>query len=447
MILDSHVPQSPEPPTAPTSWTQKPGIGRIGLILLGAGAVVSGLLTMGILPRLNRQAGLQAAVKSESNPPFVNVITAYRARADTHVVLPGSVVSLNQTTVYARSSGYLRRWLVDIGDRVQKGQLLAEIESPDLDQQLTQAQAQLAQAQANLVQNRAIVAKGRSDLQLAHANLVLSYKEWQRWHELVQEGVVSQENADTKLASYKANLANVQSAQNTVNSDEANVSASQASVNSSRANLHRYAVLQSFEQVKAPFTGVITARNVDEGALITAGSGNTNTSIYTITDYKTLEVNVNVPQPDAPSVELGQTARIRVQALPQTVFIAKVYRTTNAIDPSSRTMLTQLLVKNSSGALRPGMYATVKFDITRANRALMLPDSAVVFNSGGTQVATVTKDQTVHYQKVQLGPDNGTQVEITSGLSPNESLINNPTVDLVEGTRVQPKVLDRPSLP
>lgn len=421
---------SPNPPSGK-------GLGKIGWLGLG-GIAIAALLAMGILPRLNRHAELQAAVKAKEIIPTVNVFTVRRESANTDLVLPGTVVSQNQTTIYSRTTGYLSKWLVDIGDRVQKGQLLAQIESPEIDRQVSQARAELAQAQANLVQTRANLAKAQSDLKLAQANLKLSLQTVQRWQALVQQGAVTQQAADEKQASYQANLASIQSAQNTINSQKANVYSAEANVNSSQANLQRYIVLQSFEQVKAPFSGVITARNVNEGALITAGSSNNNnnTSLYTLVAYDTLQVNVNVPQSLVRSIQTGQTAQIQVRELPQRVFKGKVIRTTNALDPSSRTLLTQMAVQNQDQALRPGMYATVKFSVNQTNPPLMLPDSALVINSGGTQVATVTK-QTVHYQPVQLGRDYGTQVEVTSGLSGNETLISNPTVDLVEGTRVK----------
>ncbi len=436
--IDSKHHPAPDSTKESVKRKDKRGIDRTGwIIIVCAGTAVVGLLAIGILPRLNQRTELQDAAKVQSALPSVNVITPQRAPAATNLVLPGSVVSLNQTSVYARTTGYLRRWLVDIGDRVQAGQLLAEIDSPDVDQQVAQARADLAQTQANLVLSRANLAKGRSDLQQARANLLLALQTWNRWKVLVQQGVVSQQDADTRRATYDVNVASVQSAQNTVSSNQAAVYAAEATVNSSKANLHRYQVLQSFEKVTAPFTGIITSRNVDGGALITPGSGNTTTSLYTIAAYNDLDVNVNIPQPLAPSVQIGQTAQIQVREFPQRVFTGKVIRTTNAVDPSSRTLLTQIAVSNPEGVLRPGMYASAKLNILRNNPPLMVPDNTLVINSGGTQVATVTKNQTVHYQKVQLGRDNGTETEITSGLSGNESLISNATVDLVEGTRVR----------
>lgn len=433
--VDSQHPPSSELPHPPQERSR--GIGRRGWIAIGVVAGAS-LLALGILPRLSRQQELARAVKVQSAAPTVNVIHAKYAPNDTNLALPGSVVALNQTTIYARTDGYLQRWLVDIGDRVHKGQLLAVIESPDIDQQAAQAGAQLAQSQASLVQSRASLAKGISDLKLARANQVLAYKTWQRYKFLVGQGVVSQQDADTQLANYRTNTANVQSAENTVNSDRANVSVAEANVNASRANLQRYSVLRSFEQVTAPFDGVVTARNVNQGALITSGSGNSsNTSLYTITSYSTLLVNVNVPQNLAGSIQSGQVAQIQIRELPQRNFTGKVFRTTNALDPSSRTLLTQVEVPNPEGLIRPGMYANAKFTIARTHPPLMLPDSALVVNAAGTQVATVTPNQTIHYHPIQVGRDYGTQIEVTSGLNTNESILANPRVDLVEGTKVR----------
>lgn len=445
--MDSQHRPSPDSEEQKTSKKQKRGIGGIGWAVLGA-VFFGSLLAIGILPRLGQKSELQAAVKEASTLASVNVITPRRATGATKVELPGSVVAQNQTTIYARSTGYLRRWYADIGDRVRAGQLLAEIDSPDTDQQVLQAKAELVQAQANVSQTRANLAKSVSDLKQARANLLIARQSWERWQVLVKQGAVPQQDADTKYATYQANLASVEAAQNTINSDSANIKAAQANAYASQANFQRNTVLQSYKKVIAPFAGVITARNVNTGVLISAGNGNTstsntntsnsNSSLYTIAAYDNLKVNVSVPQSLSQSLETGQTAQITVRELPQRVFTGKVVRTSNAIDPTTRTLLTQLEVHNSDATLRPGMYANVRFAINRANPPFVVPDSALVVNAGGTQVATVTKDHTVHYQKVAVGRDYGTEVEITSGLTGNESLIATPTVDETEGLRVQP---------
>ncbi|MEH2146798.1 efflux RND transporter periplasmic adaptor subunit [Nostoc sp.] len=443
--MDSQHRPSPDSEQQTTSRKQKRGIGGIGWAVIGA-VFFASLLAIGILPRLNQKSELQAAVKEASTVPSVNVITPRRATGATKVELPGNVVALNQTTIYARSTGYLRRWYADIGDRVRAGQLLAEIDSPDTDQQVLQAKAEVVQAQANVSQTRANLAKSVSDLKQARANLLIARQSWERWQLLVKQGAVPQQDADTKYATYQANLASVEAAQNTINSDSANINAAQANAYASQANFQRNTVLQSYKKVTAPFAGVITARNVNTGVLISAGNGNTstsntntsNSSLYTIAAYDNLKVNVSVPQSLSQSLQTGQTAQITVRELPQRVFTGKVVRSSNAIDPTTRTLLTQLEVHNSDATLRPGMYANVRFAINRTNPPFVVPDSALVVNGGGTQVAIVTKDKTVHYQKVAVGRDYGTEVEITSGLTGNESLIATPTVDETEGLRVQP---------
>ncbi|MEH2350195.1 MAG: efflux RND transporter periplasmic adaptor subunit [Nostoc sp.] len=438
--MDSQDPPSPDSEQETTYRKQRRGIGGIGWAVIGV-VFFGTLLTIGILPRLTQRSELQAAVKEASTIPSVNVMTPRRATGISNLELPGSVVALNQTTVYARSTGYLRRWYADIGDRVRAGQLLAEIDSPDIDQQVLQAKAELIQAQANVLQSRASLAKGVSDLKQARANLLIARQSWERWQVLVKQGAVAQQDADTKYAAYQANLANVEAAQNTISSDSANVKVAQANAYAIQANFQRNTILQSYKKVTAPFAGVVTARNVNTGVLITSGNGSTNTgntSLYTIAAYDALNVNVNVPQSSSALLNTGQTAQITVRELPQRVFTGKVVRTSNAIDPNTRTLLTQLKIDNLSGALRPGMYASVKFAINRTNPPFVVPDSVLVIDAKGTQVATITKNQTVHYQKVAVGRDYGTELEITSGLTGNESLIANPTVDETEGLHVQP---------
>ncbi len=441
MDSQHQLPPAPEVPALPPApedrRPQPPKRGKMLIFIIGAGVAIAGLLALGIIPRLTRNSELQATVNSQSTVPSVNVITPQRAPNNSSLLLPGSVVSLNQTTVYARSNGYLKRWLVDIGANVQKGQLLAEIESPDVAQQVAQAQSQVALAQANLVQNRAALDKGRSDLQQARVNLVLALQTWNRWKQLVRQGAVSQQDADTRYATYAANLATVQSAQNTIKSDEANVNAAVANVGANQANLQRYIVLQSFNKVVAPFSGVIIARNIADGSLVTPGNGNASSSLFTIAAYDSLDVNVNVPQSLAQLLQLGQPAEVQVRELPRIVFAGKLIRTTNALDPTTRTLLSQVEVPNPEGVLRPGMFANVKFDINHPNPPFSVPDSALINNAQGTQLAIVTPDKKVHYQQVQLGRDNGTVVEIRAGLNGNESLITNPTVDLTEGTPVR----------
>ncbi len=406
--------QHPSAPLETSAAKTKHRTGRLSWILLGIG-MLTGLLAVGIVPRLNRQTELDAALLKTKELPTVNVVKAQRSPAATDSVLPGSVQAIQETTIYARTNGYLKRRLVDIGDRVQAGQLLAEIDSPETDQELQQARADLASFQAALVE--------------ARANLELASQSWQRWQALVSQGAESRQAADERRAAF--------------NTSKANVSAAMADVNSRRANVQRLVVLQSFKQVTAPFSGIITARNVNSGALIAAGSStddatNTtgNSGLFRIARTDILRIRVSVPQTLVKSIQVGQTAQIQLRELPQP-FTGRIVRTADSLDPTSNTLVTEIEVRNQDDALRPGMYTSVKFTTTRANPPLLVPANTLVINANGIQVATVRENQTVHYQKIEVGRDYGTEVEITSGLGGQESLIANPTYNIQEGTRVQ----------
>ncbi len=231
----------------------------------------------------------------------------------------------------------------------------------------------------------------------------------------MRQGAVSQQDADTKYAAYAVSLATVRSAQNTIKSDEANVNAAIANIGSNRANLQRYVVLQSFDRVVAPFAGVIVARNITNGALVTPGNGSIGSSLYTIAAYNSLDVNVNVPQSVSQLLQIGRSADVQVRELPGRVFKGKLIRTANALDPATRTLLSQVEVANHEGVLRPGMFANVQFKIETPNPPFLVYDTALITNTGGTQFAIVTPANKVHYQPVQLGRDDGTLVEVTAG--------------------------------
>lgn len=473
--MNSHQPSKPDSlPNSlekeATSKTDKRKTGHLGLITLiaGVGALVTGLLAIGIMPRLQQRTELAALAKSaETDVPTVNVVKPKRAASSTDLSLPASIQAKQETSIYARTNGYLRRRSVDMGDKVQAGQLLAEIDTPEADQEVAQSRAELARAEANLAQARANLAQKQSnlseaksnlaarqaELKQARTNLELTRQTWQRWQQLQQQGAVTQQAADERKTAFSANLANVDAVQARVNSDQNSVNAALASINSdqanvnaylasvaaSRANVEKSVVLQSFKRVTAPYNGVVTARNVDSGALISAGSNSNsaNAWLFKIAQTDSLRIRVNVPQTLMQSIRQGQTAQIHVRELPSKPFTGKVVRTADALDPKSNTLLTEIEVLNTNDTLRPGMYAQVTFTTTRVNPPVLVPANTLVINSGGTQVASVTKDQTVHYHKVEIGRDYGTEVEITTGLSPDESLITNPSDDLREGTRIQ----------
>ena len=427
------------------------GKGRMGLLGL---LVVGGLLALGIVPRLQQHALLsvrQHEVEDGRMP--VTVVHPERAPAATEFVLPGNIQALEETALYARVNGYLHERFVDIGARVRAGQVLAVIETPELDQELVQAHAALAQAevgvtqtQAKLNQARATHQQARAGLEQARATLALAQVAKDRWNALVErQGAVSRQEADEKRTAAEVGQANVAAAQATVASTRASVSVAEAEVAAARtnvaaqrANVQRLTALRSFQQLVAPFDGIITARAVDRGTLITAGSGSASAPLFRIARAERLRIYVRVPQTWVRALTPGGQAQVLVPEFPARTFLGQVVSTAGALDQASRTLLTEVQIPNDDGSLLPGMFATVKFAITRAEPPLWLPATALILGAGGMQVALVRDDQTVHFQTVEVGHDLGQKVEIVAGLTGTESVIVNGGDGLREGLRVRP---------
>ena len=318
----------------------------------------------------------------------VNVATAQRDAKPKELVLPGTFDAFNQTTIFPRSNGYVKSWKVDIGDNVKAGQLLAEIEEPEVDQQLAQARAQQE------------IAKVTAD----------------RWRDLLDRKVVSKQEYDQNEKAYEA----------------------------ANANLQQLEKIQGFQQVVAPFTGKITARNIDVGTLVTAGTGNSGTPLFNMVQSDPLRVYVFVPQTNAASMREGLKAKILVQERPGQDFEGTVTRTAGALDPTSRTMQVEVQVPNHDGNLYAGMYGQVKFLLPDDNAPIVVPADAFVFRAQGPQVVTVTNDSRIHWQKISVGRDFGTQLEVLDGLAENAKVVINPNDDLVEGVQVQVKPAEKP---
>ena len=398
-------------------------LGRMGWFAL---VLVAGLLSLGIVPRVRRASELSTAVQESQNRLLpVSVAAPSPAPATTNLDLPGNIQAFQETPIYARVDGYLRQRYADIGDRVESGQVLAEIETPELDQQVSQAEAALSQAQAALAQTEA-------NLQQMKANLDLARISAQRWGALLADGAVSRQDVDEKQSQYDAARASTDAAQ-------ANVDATRANVAANAANLQRLRALTSFKRVVAPYSGIVTVRTVDPGALITAGSGATSIPLFRIAQVDTLRIFVNVPQTFVRSIAPGQTAKIVVKEFPGRVFAGKVSRDANALDPTSRTLLTEVLVPNRDLTLKPGMYAQVDFSVVGPDPPVLIPATALVIRGEGPQVVVVRQDNTAHYQKVELGRDLGPTVEVVSGLKGNERLIVNIPDGLKEGIAVRPQ--------
>jgi RND family efflux transporter MFP subunit len=388
------------------------------------GLLIAAGIIFGFLPRRARERALYAASRTENDrPAVVNVAAVRVAPARMEFELPGDLQAQVESPIFARVDGYLSKRLVDYGDRVKAGQELAVIETPELDQQIAQARAALAQSQSALKQLQA-------NQGLAQANLKLAEVTFNRWKALADGGVFSRQDTDQKEADLGVRKAELEAAMAAINSGRDNIRATEA-------NLHRLDEMKSFARVTAPFGGVITARNVDVGTLINSGNGGPARELYRIAQIDTLRTFVNVPQSSVASIHAGQTAELRVQERPHQVFQARVDRTTNAVDPGSRSMLAVLQVPNPRGILLPGMYAQVKFVTQRAAPALLMPADALVLGGGGPRAAVVDSTGRVHFRAIELGQDFGSEIEVTGGLAAREKVVLNPTDAIRENVLVE----------
>jgi RND family efflux transporter MFP subunit len=396
----------------------------IWAILLGAVVLVLLAFLGGYIPLQKRQSLLaKEAHDYQQLLPKVGVITVRRSARISELQLPGNIQAITEAPILARADGYVKRRLVDIGDRVSGGQTLAVIEAPELDEQVRQSKANLQQAQASLDEALANLQQGNSDLDLAQVTA-------RRWSNLVTRGVVSQQENDQYQAQYRSKIASVQAL-------EKGVIAQRNGVSAAGANVARLQQMQSYRVVAAPFAGVITVRNVDEGALVNAGS----TLLFRIAQTAMLRTYVTVPQTHANAVRPGESAMLTVSNLPGRQFTGTVARSANALDPNSRTLLVEIHVPNKDGALLPGMYAKVELSSARPNPPLLVPSDALIIRGTGTQLALVGADHIVHLQKVAVGRDYGDRLEVTSGLREGDTVIMNPGDVVREGVEVDPVTL------
>ena len=392
----------------------------LGLLLLIAAIFVVAFFA-GYVPRHRRELQLvaEANVQQESLPE-VSVVAAKRGSLMGNLVLPGNIQAVTEAPILARAEGFILRRYVDIGDKVNAGQLLAEIQAPELDQQVVQARAAVQQSQADLERATAALEQGKANEQLAKVTA-------SRWDNLSKKGVVSRQENDQYQAQYLAQSANVRALDRAVAAAKGNVAASQA-------NVARLGELQGYLQVRAPFAGVITLRNIDVGALVNTGS----TLLFRIAQTNPLRTYVNVPQVDAPEVRVGQTATLSTADLPDRKFNGLVTRTANALDPASRTLLVEIQVPNPDGKLMPGTYSQVDLNLPRKEPPLLIPSDTLVVRPAGTLVALVNADSKVHFQPITVGRDLGDRIEVLSGLKAGQRVIVNPNDSVQEGVKVHP---------
>jgi multidrug efflux pump subunit AcrA (membrane-fusion protein) len=431
-----------------------PGKARVGwkpLAVLAAVAVlVVGLFVAGLVPRLRDRSAARAAATSDE-PPRVNVVVARPGAAETALVLPASARADEETGVLARTNGYLEKWLVDIGDRVTDGQLMALIATPEVDQELQQNKATLLQTRASVLQTRAT-------LEQLKATRTLNKQTFDRADAAIKSGVTSSQEFDTAQGNLRTSEANV-------TAGVAAVGVADANVGVAAANVRRLEDLVAFKRVLAPFAGVVTARNVDTGALISAGqpsstsgsmtsTGTTNATgagaaasgqapggaqvLFRVARTDPLRIFVNVPQMFTPYVRVGSAGAVRVREFPGRVFPGTVSRTANALDPTARTLTTEVLVRNPDGKLLPGTYVEVKFVQTRPKPPVIVSGGALITRTDGTVVAVVGPGDKLEYRRVEVGRDFGTTAEVVLGLTGGERLVVNMVEELPAGTVVTP---------
>jgi RND family efflux transporter MFP subunit len=363
------------------------------------------------VPRLRQERAVDATAQAAADSvPRVTVATARATAPDAERVLPGNALPLLDAALYARTTGYVKTRSVDIGDRVQQGQLLAEISAPDIDDQLAQAQSNLAQSKANL--------------NLAQANAKLAEITLTRDEKSGPGFGVSQQQIDQDRATAETTVAQVEYA-------KANIKVNEAAV-------QRYTDLQSFQKIVAPFPGIITARNIDPGDLASADTPGTSKQLFHIMRTDVLRVFVNVPQVFATGIKVGQAAVLYQRDDPSKQYPGKVTRTADALDPNTRTLLTEVQVQNPDNVLRPGMYLQVKFVFDRSAPSVLIPAAALATRTGGPRVGVLDDQHRVHYRHVELGRDYGNEVEVVGGLKAGETVVVHPGDDLADGTLVVP---------
>ena len=374
---------------APTLSATKALVG-LGLFLLVAIVIVVVLL----VPRLRAKDAL-AQRTEDLAVSTVTVAKPQLGEPTQEIVLPGNMFAYVDSPIYARTDGYLEKWYFDIGAHVKKGQLLATISSPEVDQQLAQAKAELATAAAN-----ANYAKQQA----------------KRYTDLLASNAVTQQDTENFVTQ---------------------AASSETLVRSAQANVQRLQQLTGFEKVYAPFDGVITARGVDIGMLISAGSGAGGHEMFHMADEHIMRVYVNIPQVDAPNTTPGTPADLTLNEYPGRRFTGKVVRTSNAIDPSSRTLLVEVDVPNPQGLLVPGAFTQVHFRVKVPQRTLVIPVSALMFRQEGLRVATVVNGNKAKLVPITIGQDDGRVVQVTQGLDPSDLVVQNPPDALVDGEAVR----------
>jgi RND family efflux transporter MFP subunit len=414
-------------------------------------ALVVVLFVIGLVPRLERASELKRMHEQTAGAvPVVHTIVAEPAPQTESVTLPGNIGAILYTTIYARVDGYLKSRLVDIGDQVKKGQLLAVIDTPTVDQALEQAKADYLKAKADLETSRAklkqaeaSLVSAQADVDKGKANNDYATVTATRWINLCARGAVSQQSRDEKVRSQEATLAqlkvyqaNEKAAGEAVRAARSEVNQAAANVQAKLADVRRLEAEQSFQKVTAPFDGIITLRKVDPGALITQGSMSSNLELFQMAQIDRLRIYVSAPQRIARYLRAGMDAQILVPEFPERSFVGKVTNVSGALDPDTRTRQTEIQIDNKDHALLPGMYAEIRLSTLREQPWIRVPGTTLVTRTDGVFVVVVS-DNKVHYQPITIGRDFGDEVEVRTGLEGGEKVVVSPNDDLREGEPVK----------
>jgi RND family efflux transporter MFP subunit len=397
MALEDHrPPRNTAPPPR--------NLRRIGLIAVVAAIVVA---VFGILERRSHEAEVVQWTQEQAIPT-VAVISPRAGASAQRLVLPGTVQAWYDAPIYARVPGYLKDWRFDFGAHVKKGDVLGEIETPDLD-------AQLAASQAKLNSARAVVKVREAEAQFAEST-------YQRWRDS-PKGVVSVQEQQSKEADY--------------NSAKARLNSATAEVAADQGEVDRLQALESFKNILAPFDGVVTARETDIGALINAGSGGNGPELFRVADIHKMRIYVQVPQQLSAGIEAGLNAELHLPQYSDRTFKATVATTSGAINTNARTLLVELHAENPDGELQPGAYAQVDFELPTNPNVVRIPTSALVFRERGMEVALIGSDDTIELKPIKLGRNLGTEVEVLQGLTLSDRLVNSPPDSLATGDKVR----------
>ncbi len=412
--------------------------------------IIGILLALGLIPKLSEQKILnEKETEIASASRSVKTVSVKPAPFEESATLPGNIGAMQYATIYSRVDGYLKNRMVDLGDQVKEGQVIAEIDTPTIDEELSQSLADLAQAKAELESARSNLKEAQAQSASANAQVKLHKADQEfasltasRWQNMARDGAVSLQSRDEKLralasqnASLEASAAEARAVDESVTAARARINVALASVASKQAAVQKLKAQQAFKYVRAPFDGVITLRKVDPGVLITAGSQSQNKELFQMAKLDVLRIYVNAPQKISKYLRPGTKAELFVAEFPERTFLGEVTNVAGALDPQTRSRQTEIRVENKDHVLLPGMYAQVKLTVRRNDAWVRVPSNAVIPWGDGLELVTV-KDGKAHFQKVIIGRDFGDELEVKSGVSESEVVVINPPDDLLEGDPV-----------